>query len=292
VNPEGIVLIDKPQGPTSHDVVAKVRKAFNTRKVGHAGTLDPMATGMLVIGIGRATRLLGYLTAHDKEYEATIRLGVATDSDDATGEVISTTSTIAVTDNQILETVRDYRGPISQRPSSVSAIKIDGKRAYARVRDGEEVAIPNRDVIIHDLEITDIDRSHQVVIDVQVRVVCSAGTYIRALARDIGSDLGVGGHLTSLRRTRSGQFSEMTPLASIQENPQAISLSQAVRMAFPESVVSAQDAIKARHGVKVLVPTDSPLGVVGVFSPEGEVVSIAETKNGDLVPLVVFAAND
>lgn len=288
---EGIVLVDKPQGPTSHDVVAKIRKAFNTRKVGHAGTLDPMATGMLVIGIGRATRLLGYLTAHDKEYEATIRLGISTDTDDETGEVLSSASTAAITDNQILEVVRNYRGPISQRPSAVSAIKLDGKRAYARVRDGEEVDIPARDVVIHDLEIINVSRPESDVIDVDVRVVCSAGTYIRALARDIGADLGVGGHLTALRRTRSGQFSEMTPLAQIQENPVAISLSDAVRMAFPESVVSSEDAIKAQHGVRVLVPTDSPLGVVGVFSPEGEVVSIAETKNGDLVPLVVFAAN-
>lgn len=288
---EGIVLVDKPQGPTSHDVVAKIRKAFNTRKVGHAGTLDPMATGMLVIGIGRATRLLGYLTAHDKEYVATIRLGVSTETDDETGEVIETRSTSGVTDNQILEVVRNYRGPISQRPSTVSAIKLDGKRAYARVRDGEEVSIPARDVIIHDLEILNIARPDKDLIDVEVRVVCSAGTYIRALARDIGADLGVGGHLTALRRTRSGQFSEMTPLSDIQENPVAISLSDAVRMAFPESIVSADDAIKARHGVRVLVPTDSPLGVVGVFSPEGEVVSIAETKNGDLIPLVVFAAD-
>lgn len=288
---EGIVLVDKPQGPTSHDVVAKIRKAFNTRKVGHAGTLDPMATGMLVIGIGRATRLLGYLTAHDKEYEATIRLGISTDTDDETGEVLSSASTAAITDNQILEVVRNYRGPISQRPSAVSAIKLDGKRAYARVRDGEEVDIPARDVVIHDLEIINVSRPESDVIDVDVRVVCSAGTYIRALARDIGADLGVGGHLTALRRTRSGQFSEMTPLAQIQENPVAISLSDAVRMAFPESVVSSEDAIKAQHGVRVLVPTDSPLGVVGVFSPEGEVVSIAETINGDLVPLVVFAAN-
>ena len=288
---EGIVLVDKPQGPTSHDVVAKIRKAFNTRKVGHAGTLDPMATGMLVIGIGRATRLLGYLTAHDKEYEATIRLGISTDTDDETGEVLSTVSAAAITDNQILEVVRNYRGPISQRPSAVSAIKLDGKRAYARVRDGEEVDIPARDVVIHDLEIIKVSRPKSEVIDVDVRVVCSAGTYIRALARDIGADLAVGGHLTALRRTRSGQFSEMTPLAQIQENPVAISLSDAVRMAFPESVVTSEDAIKAQHGVRVLVPTDSPLGVVGVFSPEGEVVSIAETKNGDLVPLVVFAAN-
>ena len=155
---EGIVLVDKPAGPTSHDVVAKMRKLFNTRKVGHAGTLDPMATGMLVIGIGRATRLLGYFTAHDKEYLGTIRLGITTTTDDAQGELVNQTPASHITESEILEVVRDFRGPIMQQPSAVSAIKIDGKRAYARVRDGEEIDIPSRSVIIHDLEIVDITK--------------------------------------------------------------------------------------------------------------------------------------
>jgi len=290
---EGIVLVDKPEGPTSHDVVAKIRKAFDTRKVGHAGTLDPMATGMLVIGIGRATRLLGYLTAHDKEYLATMRLGIATATDDATGEEISRVDASAITENGILEVVRNFRGPISQQPSKISAVKIDGRRAYARVRDGEEIEIPSRDVIVQDLEILEIrSLPDSKLIDVDIRVVCSAGTYIRALARDIGSELNVGGHLTHLRRTRSGQFSKMTPLAQLQENPQLISLSDAVRMAFPESKISAEAASKARNGVRVMVPPDSPMGTVGVFDSNGEVISISETKDGELVPLVVFAANE
>jgi tRNA pseudouridine55 synthase len=270
---EGIVLVDKPEGPTSHDVVAKVRKAFGTRKVGHAGTLDPMATGMLVIGIGRATRLLGYLTAHDKEYLATMRLGIATDTDDATGEEISRSDASAITAEQILETVRNFRGPITQQPSKIE--------------------IPSRSVIVQDLEIIDIRTlPDSKLIDVDIRVVCSAGTYIRALARDIGNELHVGGHLTSLRRTRSGQFSKMTPLADIQANPKLIELSDAVRMAFPESIVSADAASKARNGVRVMVPPDSPLGVVGVFDSNGDVISISETKDGELVPLVVFATNE
>ena len=287
------MLVDKPEGPTSHDVVAKVRKAFGTRKVGHAGTLDPMATGMLVIGIGRATRLLGYLTAHDKEYLATMRLGIATDTDDATGEEISRSDASAITAEQILETVRNFRGPITQQPSKISAVRIDGKHAYARVRDGEEIEIPSRSVIVQDLEIIDIRTlPDSKLIDVDIRVVCSAGTYIRALARDIGNELHVGGHLTSLRRTRSGQFSKMTPLADIQANPKLIELSDAVRMAFPESIVSADAASKARNGVRVMVPPDSPLGVVGVFDSNGDVISISETKDGELVPLVVFATNE
>ena len=179
MNLEGIVLVDKPAGPTSHDVVAKMRKLFNTRKVGHAGTLDPMATGMLVIGIGRATRLLGYFTAHDKEYLGTIRLGISTTTDDAQGELLTQTSAQHVTETQILEIVRDFRGPIMQQPSAISAIKIDGKRAYARVRNGEEISIPSRSVMIHDLEIISISRLTELeVIDVEVRVVCSAGTEI------------------------------------------------------------------------------------------------------------------
>ena len=287
------MLVDKPEGPTSHDVVAKVRKAFGTRKVGHAGTLDPMATGMLVIGIGRATRLLGYLTAHDKEYLATMRLGIATDTDDATGEEISRSDASAITAEQILETVRNFRGPITQQPSKISAVRIDGRHAYARVRDGEEIEIPSRSVIVQDLEILDVRiLPDSKLIDVDIRVVCSAGTYIRALARDIGNELHVGGHLTSLRRTRSGQFSKMTPLAEIQANPKLIELSDAVRMAFPESIVSTDAASKARNGVRVMVPPDSPLGVVGVFDSNGEVISISETKDGELVPLVVFATNE
>ena len=290
---EGIVLVDKPSGPTSHDVVAKMRKLFNTRKVGHAGTLDPMATGMLVIGVGRATRLLGFFTAHEKEYLGTVCLGVTTTTDDAQGEVLTTTSTAKITESMILEAVREFRGPIMQQPSAVSAIKIDGKRAYARVRAGEEVDIPPRSVIIHDLEILNITRNEAAdTFEVELRVVCSAGTYIRALARDIGNKLGVGGHLTALRRTRSGVFENMTPMEKLQESPQYLDLSDAVRTAFPVLTLSLEDSSKARNGVRLPTPIDVESGNVGVFDSEGFAIGIFDNSDSELKPLVVFASNE
>ncbi|MFM1777500.1 MAG: hypothetical protein RL741_118 [Actinomycetota bacterium] len=290
---EGIVLVDKPSGPTSHDVVAKMRKLFNTRKVGHAGTLDPMATGMLVIGVGRATRLLGFFTAHEKEYLGTVCLGVTTTTDDAQGEVLTTSSTAQITESMILEVVREFRGPIMQQPSAVSAIKIDGKRAYARVRAGEEVEIPPRSVIIHDLEILNITRNEAAdTFEVELRVVCSAGTYIRALARDIGSKLGVGGHLIALRRTRSGVFETMTPMEKLQESPQYLDLSDAVRTAFPVLTLSLEDSSKARNGVRLPTPIDVESGNVGVFDSQGFAIGIFDNSDSELKPLVVFASNE
>ena len=293
MNLEGIVLVDKPAGPTSHDVVAKMRKLFNTRKVGHAGTLDPMATGMLVIGIGRATRLLGYFTAHDKEYLGTIRLGISTTTDDAQGELVTKDSTLQITETQILETVRDFRGPIMQQPSAVSAIKIDGERAYTRVRNGEEISIPPRSVMIHDLEIVGINRLSDLdVIDVKVRVVCSAGTYIRALARDVGKQLGVGGHLTELRRTRSGVFDSMTSLESLQANPEIMDLATAVKTGFQHIVLSQEQASKAVNGVRLSAPVELPAGHVGLISPDGRAIGLFENSDSVLHPLVVFATNE
>lgn len=290
---EGIVLVDKPSGPTSHDVVAKIRKLFNTRKVGHAGTLDPMATGLLVIGVGRATRLLGFFTAHEKEYLGTVCLGITTTTDDAQGEVLTTTSTAQITESMILEAVREFRGPIMQQPSAVSAIKIDGKRAYARVRAGEEVDIPPRSVIIHDLEILNITRNETAdTVEVELRVVCSAGTYIRALARDIGNNLGVGGHLTALRRTRSGVFESMTPMEKLQESPQYLDLSDAVRTAFPVLTLSLEDSSKARNGVRLPTPIDVESGNVGVFDSQGIAIGIFDNSDSELKPLVVFASNE
>jgi tRNA pseudouridine55 synthase len=289
VSVDGIVLVDKPQGPTSHDVVARARRIFNTRKVGHAGTLDPMATGMLVLGIGRGTRLLGYLSANDKEYVATMRLGIATDTDDAQGTTIAEVDASAITDAQILEVVRDYRGHISQRPSSISAIKVDGKRAYARVRDGEQIELPSREVTILDLEIIKIERVADLnVIDVDVRVVCSSGTYIRALARDIGAQLNVGGHLTYLRRTRSGAFSQMVDLQDLEESPQFVPLADAVRQAFPSVVVPGAEEVRARHGLRFPSPMDAGSGLHGVFASNGDVISLSDNINNELVPVVVF----
>jgi tRNA pseudouridine55 synthase len=293
VNIEGIVLVDKPAGPTSHDVVAKMRKLFNTRKVGHAGTLDPMATGMLVIGIGRATRLLGYFTAHDKEYFGTIRLGISTTTDDAQGELVSKVSASHITESEIIETVRDFRGPIMQQPSAVSAIKIDGERAYTRVRNGEEISIPPRSVMINDLEIVSIDRLPELdVIDVRVRVLCSAGTYIRALARDIGKQLEVGGHLTELRRTRSGVFDSMTSLEMLQEKPEIMDLATAVKIGFQHIVLTEEQASKAVNGVRLSAPADLASGHVGLISPDGTAIGLFDNSDSVLHPLVVFATNE
>jgi tRNA pseudouridine55 synthase len=293
VNIEGIVLVDKPAGPTSHDVVAKMRKLFNTRKVGHAGTLDPMATGMLVIGIGRATRLLGYFTAHDKEYLGTIRLGISTTTDDAQGELVTRVSAGHITESEIIETVRDFRGPIMQQPSAVSAIKIDGERAYTRVRNGEEISIPPRSVMIHDLEIVGIERRPDLdVIDLKVRVVCSAGTYIRALARDIGKQLEVGGHLTQLRRTRSGVFDSMKSLESLQGNPEIMDLATAVKTGFQHIVLSEEQARKAVNGVRLSAPDELATGHVGLIGPDGSAIGLFENSDSVLHPLVVFATNE
>lgn len=292
-NIEGIVLVDKPTGPTSHDVVAKMRKLFNTRKVGHAGTLDPMATGMLVIGIGRATRLLGYFTSHDKEYLGTIRLGISTSTDDAQGDLVSRTSALHIIESQIIEAVKTFRGPIMQQPSAISAIKIDGKRAYARVRDGEDITIPSRSVVIHELEIIDITAVADLrVVDVKVRVLCSAGTYIRALARDLGELLEVGGHLTELRRTRSGVFDSMVTLDSLQQNPQILDLATAVKTGFRHIVLSEEQANKAVNGVRLAAPDDLPIGHIGLISPTGSAIGLFDNSNSVLHPLVVFATNE
>jgi len=248
-----------------------------------------MATGMLVLGIGRGTRLLGYLAANDKEYVATMRLGVTTDTDDAQGTVMFQADASHITEAQILEVVRDFRGYISQRPSSVSAIKVDGKRAYARVRDGEEIELPLREVTIQDLEITRIVHVPELnVVDVDVRVVCSAGTYIRALARDIGAQLNVGGHLTYLRRTRSGHFSQMVELVALEESPTFIPLAQAVRQAFPSVDLPDADENRARHGMRVPSPIDAASGLVGVFASNGDVIALSENVDNELVPVVVF----
>lgn len=285
---DGIVLVDKPQGPTSHDVVRKLRKIFNTKKVGHAGTLDPMATGMLIIGVGKATRLLGYLSQSEKEYVGTIRLGISTTTDDAQGEVVTKSSTRGLTQAQIIENLRDFRGHIMQRPSSVSAIQVDGKRAYARVRAGEEVELPLREVTLHDcVTLSTTDNPELDVIDIEVRVVCSAGTYIRAIARDLGNALGVGGHLISLRRTRSGPFTAMSSLEQLALAPEVLDLTSTIRSTFKCVQIDEEQTERALHGVRVPAPIDAS-GTVGVLGDNGQVVSLCEVKDEELVPLVVF----
>ena len=274
----GVVLIDKPAGVTSHDVVGRVRRALGMRRVGHAGTLDPMATGVLVVGVGPTTRLLGIVGAHDKEYEATIRLGATTTTDDREGEVIaaaSATALAAITDEMVTEAVGGFLGAIAQRPSAVSAVKIDGKRAYERVRSGEDVELPTRQVRIANFDVLDIERGSEW-IDVRVRVECSTGTYVRALARDLGAALGVGGHLTVLRRTRSGGVSvaECIDLddVSIEKvvNPAAFA-----RRELPVVDIDEAEAMRARHGSTLTVELpDAP--VVALVGPGEDLVAVVE----------------
>jgi tRNA pseudouridine55 synthase len=213
VNVDGLIVVDKPAGMTSHDVVARVRRLAKTRRVGHGGTLDPMATGVLIVGVNRATRLLTYVIGSQKSYTATIRLGETTVTDDAEGEVTATASAAGVTEAAIRAGLAAQIGEIDQVPSAVSAVKINGQRAYKRVRDGEDVDLPARKVTVHRLDVLDIRRpAHRDVTDVDIDVTCSSGTYIRAIARDLGRALGVGGHLTALRRTAAGGFTLAEPV--------------------------------------------------------------------------------
>lgn len=274
----GVLLIDKPAGLTSHDVVGRVRRALGMRRVGHAGTLDPMATGVLVVGVGPTTRLLGIVGGHDKEYEATIRLGASTTTDDREGEVVNTAdeSALSVIDEKaITVSIGRFVGTIQQRPSAVSAVKVDGKRAYERVRAGEDVELPERTVSVFAFEVLDI-RSSPEFIDVDVRVECSAGTYIRALARDLGAALGVGGHLTALRRTRSGgvRVADCIDLDSVGVN----SLTSAgvfARGELPSIDISEADGARARHGaVLPLSLPDAP--VVALIGPGDDLVAVVE----------------
>src|SRR3954452_12806766 len=239
--PPGLLLVDKPAGMTSHDVVARARRVLSVRKVGHAGTLDPMATGLLILGVGAATRLLGHVGGHDKTYDATIRLGQSTVTDDGEGETLTVASTSHLDDDAIRAALAAQTGPLQQVPSSVSAVKVDGRRSYDRVRAGEEVELAARSVTVHPLEVQRVGRPAPDLVDVDVTVVCTAGTYIRAIARDAGAALGVGGHLTALRRTRSGPF-DVDRAAPVEDAAAALlaggdrgvlHLTEAARVVFP-----------------------------------------------------------
>ncbi len=278
--PNGLTIVDKPQGLTSHDVVARMRRLADTRRVGHAGTLDPMATGVLVIGLGRATRLLGYVSGQDKAYAATIRLGVRTVTDDAEGDVTGTASAERVTEDEVRAGLAELSGDIEQVPSSVSAIKVAGRRAYTRVRAGEEVTIPARAVTVSALELLSLGRPTADLIDLDITVECSTGTYIRALARDLGSGLGVGGHLTALRRTRIGGFSidEARTLDDLADSPVTFGLAAAVRRSLPAVSVDAETARALGYGQRV--PALGLSGVYGVFDPDGGAVALAEDLGG------------
>ena len=293
----GWIILDKPLGLGSTQAVAAVKRnlrsaGFGKVKVGHGGTLDPLATGVLPIALGEATKLCGRMLDASKTYDFTICFGTETSGLDAEGEVVAT-SDVRPTLEQVQQALAQFTGPIEQIPPAYSAIKIDGKRAYARVRDGEDINIPARSVMIHDLEIVEISALADLkVIDVKVRVVCSAGTYIRALARDIGEQLGVGGHLTELRRTRSGVFDSMVTLAELQENPEVMDLATAVKTGFQHLVLSEAQTFKAVNGVRLSAPTDLDTGHVGLISPDGRAVGLFDNSESVLHPLVVFATNE
>ena len=273
---------------TSHDVVGRCRRIFGTRKVGHAGTLDPMATGVLVIGIERATKILGLLSGTSKSYVATIRLGRSTTTDDAEGDVVSDVPATDVTDSAIRDGIAALRGEIAQRPSAVSAIKVGGKRAYQRVREGEEVELAPRTVRIDRFEVLAIRREGAFV-DIDVDVDCSSGTYIRALARDLGEALGVGGHLTALRRTRVGRYGldHARTLEELAEQPSlSYTLDQACLLGFPRRDITAEQAVDAGHGRPL--PAAGIEGVYAATDPAGRVLALLEDRGPTTTSVVVI----
>ena len=312
---DGLLVVDKPAGWTSHDVVAKLRWVCGTRKVGHAGTLDPMATGVLLVGVGRATKLLTFLVGCDKTYAATVRLGQATVTDDAEGDVVSVApadAVAAVTESAIAEAVASLSGAIEQVPSSVSAIKVDGKRSYARVRGGEEVALAARPVTVSRFDVLDVrrgtaagvdDDARSDVVDVDVVVEVSSGTYVRALARDLGAALHVGGHLTALRRTQVGRFSlddahSLDALVALTERAVATGeprgdavpvalMGDAAREQFPVHEVTEAEARTIAYGQRI-ASTLPGTAVVAAIGPEGELVAMLDETRAQARSLVVF----
>lgn len=286
----GLVIVDKPQGWTSHDVVGRTRRLAGTRKVGHAGTLDPLATGVLVVGVNKATRLLTYIVGATKTYEATIRLGENTVTDDAEGELIQSRIAAAVTEEQIHAEVTALTGDIDQVPSSVSAIKVNGERSYARVRSGQEVDLPARPVTVSRFEVHEVRRLRGGKIqDVDVTVECSSGTYIRALARDLGEHLGVGGHLTALRRTRVGPYGidGARTMEQLAEEFGMLPLDEAARALFENRELSAEEATELSFGRRIS-PNPHDDVVTAAFSPDGTCVALLKNKSGAAKPEIVF----
>ncbi|MER6136009.1 tRNA pseudouridine(55) synthase TruB [Streptomyces sp. NPDC001815] len=293
--PDGLVIVDKPSGFTSHDVVAKMRGIAKTRRVGHAGTLDPMATGVLVLGVEKATKLLGHLALTEKEYLGTIRLGQNTLTDDAEGDLTSSTDASKVTRDAVDAGIAKLSGDIMQVPSKVSAIKIDGVRSYKRAREGEDFEIPARPVRISSFAVYDVREAvaddGTAVLDLVVSVVCSSGTYIRALARDLGADLGVGGHLTALRRTRVGPYKldSARTLDQLQEELTVMPMAEAAAAAFPRWDVDTRRAQLLTNGVRLEMPEEyAGAGAVGVFDPQGRFLALVEQQKGKAKSLAVF----
>ncbi len=280
----GFVVIDKPAGITSHDVVAKLRKTLGTKRVGHAGTLDPMATGVLVLGINNATKFLQYITEGKKQYLATIRLGQSTTTDDKEGEVLSTSNTESITDQQIKDLLAKQVGKIMQTPSQVSAIKIDGERAYDLVRQGKAVEIPAREIEIFQLQVNEIRRGE--FIDIDIDVICSAGTYIRSIARDLGQALQVGGHLISLRRTLVAPFNlvDCTGL----EAPEIRPLPEAISQVMPTRKIDVAELAELKFGRALSKSEFTGVGVA--IAPDGEVAAVIENREYGAQPISVFVS--
>ncbi|MDT9700733.1 tRNA pseudouridine(55) synthase TruB [Streptomyces sp. P17] len=293
--PDGLVIVDKPSGFTSHDVVAKMRGIARTRRVGHAGTLDPMATGVLVLGVEKATKLLGHLALTEKEYLGTVRLGQTTLTDDAEGEITGSQDASKVTRDAVDAGIAKLTGEIMQVPSKVSAIKINGVRSYKRAREGEDFEIPARPVTVSSFTVYDmreaVAEDGTPVVDLVVSVACSSGTYIRALARDLGADLGVGGHLTALRRTRVGPYKldAAKTLDQLQQELTVMPIAEAATAGFPRWDVDVKRARLLINGVRLEMPEEyAGRGAVAVFDPEGRFLALVEEHKGKAKSLAVF----
>jgi tRNA pseudouridine55 synthase len=291
---DGLVIVDKPGGLTSHDVVARIRRLAGTRRVGHAGTLDPMATGVLVVGVEKATRLLGYLTLTEKQYDATIRLGLSSSTDDAEGELTKTAPAKDVSPETIAKAVAELTGEIQQVPPAVSAIKVDGQRAYKLTRAGAAPELKPRPVTVYEFTVTAVRPvGDGDLLDVDATVRCSSGTYIRALARDLGDKLGTGGHLTALRRTRVGEYGldGAKTLDQLAERFEVMPLAAAAAAAFGRRDLSADEARRLAHGGRLPAgpPGTGTASPTAAFAPDGSLVALLAEQDGQARPLAVFA---
>lgn len=286
----GFLVVDKEAGFTSHDVVAIARKSLGERRVGHAGTLDPFATGVLVLGVGNGTRLLQYITEGRKRYLGTIRLGSATTTDDLTGEVISENYAAldGISDSAIRAKLNEQVGEIYQRPSDYSAIKVDGKRAYELARAGKAVELKERRVWVYSLEIVEISH-HSNGIDVKISVECSAGTYIRSIARDLGNALGTGGHLTELRRVEVTPFSlaDAISIEQLRESASLISIDAVISRIFPNRALTIEEVASVSHGRSIPL-VDERAGMSAAFTPEGRFLALLAEKGGRAQPILVI----
>lgn len=284
-SPSGMVIVDKPSAVTSHQVVGRLRRLLGTRKIGHAGTLDPMATGVLILGVNRATRMLGHLALHDKRYTATLRLGASSNTDDADGEVTPVADASGITLEVVDRMLETQRGDIQQIPTTVSAIKVDGRRAYALARAGEHVELKPRPVTISRLDVRATRQCGQF-LDVDLDVECSSGTYVRAIARDLGAALGVGGHLTSLRRTRIGNYGIEDAVTLSDVPPVLMSMADAARLSFPVLEVTAAEATDIGFG-RSLART-VPASPTGMIAPDGSLLALYQPGESGSRPLAVL----